>query len=289
MKNITKTIPVDAVLIDLLSDSSYAIEHIPGAENFCVYELAFLNKIQIAYPDKDQVFCVYGWNDTTEETNRAYTLLTGEGYTKVFVLEGGLEVWIALGKDTEGTGEVPKLDGEYILNPTQSVVEWTGRKVGKKHVGSIMIKEGSFHFKDDMLTSAEIVFDMYSIVDKDLVEYRDVLEGHLRSDDFFSIILFPETKLKISSADKLPEVESKPNYSIRALVTLRDITEEIEFTAFVHERNGGMVLNTHFDIDRTRWGVTYGSAKYFSRLGTHAVDDTVSFDLILFGEKRKAL
>jgi polyisoprenoid-binding protein YceI len=286
MKNVTKIIPDGAVLIDLLSDSSFAIEHIVGAKNFCVYELAFLNKILTAYPDKAIVFCVYGWNDTTEEVGRAHKILTEAGYANLFVLEGGLETWIASGKKTEGSGQIPILDGEYTLNPSTSIVEWTGRKVGKKHVGSILITEGIFNFKNDILVSGTIVFDMYSIVDKDLTEYRDVLEGHLKSDDFFSIATFSETTLKISTAQKLPAVESKPNYNIKAMVTIRDISEEIECNAFVHERGGNMVLNTHFDIDRTRWGVKYGSAKYFSRLGTHAVDDAISFDLILFGEKR---
>ena len=38
-------------------------------------------------------------------------------------------------------------------------------------------------------------------------------------------------------------------------------------------------MESHFDIDRTRWGITYGSPRFFERLGMHLVFDLISIQL----------
>jgi hypothetical protein len=35
----------------------------------------------------------------------------------------------------------------------------------------------------------------------------------------------------------------------------------------------------NFDLDRTRWGVIYGSARFFKHLSYHIVYDLISIDL----------
>jgi len=39
------------------------------------------------------------------------------------------------------------------------------------------------------------------------------------------------------------------------------------------------VLEAHFDIDRTRWNVIYGSTRFFEHLGMHKVFDLLSFQI----------
>ena len=41
----------------------------------------------------------------------------------------------------------------------------------------------------------------------------------------------------------------------------------------------GLAAEAHFDIDRTRWGVIYGSARFFEYLGMHLVFDLISFQV----------
>ena len=45
------------------------------------------------------------------------------------------------------------------------------------------------------------------------------------------------------------------------------------------EQCGEVIIESHFDIDRTRWGITYGSARFFERLGMHLVFDLISIQL----------
>jgi hypothetical protein len=42
-----------------------------------------------------------------------------------------------------------------------------------------------------------------------------------------------------------------------------------------------MTIEAHFDIDRTRWKVIYGSARFFEHLGMHLVFDPISIQIYL--------
>jgi len=47
---------------------------------------------------------------------------------------------------------------------------------------------------------------------------------------------------------------------------------------------------THFDMDRTRWGVIYGSSRFFEHLGMHLVFDLISFQIrLVFEEKEQTI
>lgn len=287
MEKTTRTIPKDAILIDVLSDSSFDEEHIKGARNFCVYEIAFLDKIQAAFPDKNQALCIYGWSDKTGEAKRAYYLLSKAGYNNVAILGGGLKAWKADGNKTEKESKLVMLEGDFVINPKESFVEWTGRKIGRKHVGTVSVKEGVFYLAANDFEGGEVILDMKSISDKDLEgEERQTLVNHLKSEDFFHVEEFPEAKLEFLEAEELLSVASKPNFSVRAVLTIKDIAKEISFEAFIHQKEGRVFLNAHFDIDRSDWDVRYGSEKFFSRLGIHIVDDMISFDLNLVAEKK---
>ena len=62
-------------------------------------------------------------------------------------------------------------------------------------------------------------------------------------------------------------------------MTLRDRTEPIQFVAAVWPKGDQIALQANFDIDRTRWGVNYGSAKLYERLGMHLVNDLVTLQI----------
>ena len=45
--------------------------------------------------------------------------------------------------------------------------------------------------------------------------------------------------------------------------------------------DGLLAADAHFDIDRTRWNVLYGSGKFYEKLGKHLVSDDISLALKL--------
>ena len=76
-----------------------------------------------------------------------------------------------------------------------------------------------------------------------------------------------------------------------ALEALRGISAEQSFPAtIVPTEEGRIAAEAHFDIDRTRWGAIYGSAKFFEHLGMHLVFDQISLQLrIITRSTRKGL
>ena len=41
----------------------------------------------------------------------------------------------------------------------------------------------------------------------------------------------------------------------------------------------GLAAEAHFDIDRPRWNIIYGSTRFFEHLGMHLVFDLISIQL----------
>lgn len=286
MKKIVKDIPKACFLIDILSDSSFAREHIKGATNFSVYEIAFIDKVKEAIPDESQTICVYGWSDKTEEAKRAKQLLENAGYKNVYILAGGLEKWKAENRETKKGDGNGILDGDFLIDPKESTIEWVGRNIGKTHRGTVNVRRGNVYFDKGILLEGQVVLNMQSIRNVDLeIDYREYLEGHLKGEDFFDVINFPEAKINIVEVRMVDSIKSRPNYDIKAKLTLKGVEREVTFPAFVHEKDDKMTLNAHFDIDRTLWGVKYGSEKFFSKLGIHVIDDMISLDITLFGKK----
>ena len=279
-----KDVPRDGIIIDVLSDKSYSIEHIKGAKNFCVYELAFADKIKGAFSPEDHLY-IYGYSSSTGESERAYSILASIGFGNVYVIEGGLLEWKKQGLDTESkpTGS---LDGVFVaLDETR--IEWTGRNIGNKHNGKVNIKRGEVVFEDNKLKKGEIAIDMNSIANNDLSgEMNTFLVNHLKSSDFFEVSKYPEATLKFVKAEEINDYESMPNYNISAELAIKDITNIISFPAYVHEKEAQPFINAHFDIDRIKWNVMYGSEKFFAKLGMHIISDLISFDIIALFKRK---
>ncbi|MFT7544420.1 MAG: polyisoprenoid-binding protein YceI [Gammaproteobacteria bacterium] len=157
------------------------------------------------------------------------------------------------------------------VKANESVVNWTGKKVTGEHSGTIQIKSGLLGFdKDGMLTQGEVTMDMSTIVCTDLEgESKGKLEGHLSSEDFFGTEKFPSAKLVFTEVKK-GEGEM---LMINGEITIKDITESISFEV---EMKDGMAI-ADIVIDRTKFGVKYGSGSFFEDLGDKTIYD--DFDL----------
>ena len=101
------------------------------------------------------------------------------------------------------------------------------------------------------------------------------------SDDFFHVEKFPRATFTINQGTPEPEAYvSYPNYKIQGTLELRGMKAEQSFTATVAITADNLLsLEAHFDIDRTRWNVIYGSARYFEHLGMHLVFGPISIQM----------
>ncbi|MEZ4742955.1 MAG: YceI family protein [Bdellovibrionota bacterium] len=167
-----------------------------------------------------------------------------------------------------------------VLNTT-SKVSWEGSKViGSKHHGTLKVKDGSIVFEKQVPTSAVVVVDMTSIVNTDLTDpkWNAKLVGHLKSDDFFSVKKFPESKLDIKTFEKI----TAEKYRLKGELTIKGITKPVELTATTVKKDGAVVtINSELVFDRTDFSIKYGSGKFFQNLGDKMISDMVKVNVSL--------
>ena len=152
------------------------------------------------------------------------------------------------------------------INTDQSSIEWIGKKVTGKHNGTIGVKSGSLEFANGAPIGGEFVIDMTSLAVTDLKagKGKEKLEGHLASDDFFSISDHPTAKLSITEVMK----QEGNTYKFIADLTIKGITQPLTFTATID----GNTAMADIAVDRTLYDVKYGSTK-FGALADKAIYD----------------
>lgn len=152
----------------------------------------------------------------------------------------------------------------------RSTITWTGKKVTGEHSGIVNFKEGMLVFKGKKLTGGSFIVDMTSLSNTDQTgDGKKKLEGHLHSADFFNTAEFKTAKLVFKTIG-----EKKPGiYSITADLTVKGKTNPVKFDLTL---KGGKA-STEFSVDRTKYGIQYGSGTFFSDLGDRTIYD--EFDI----------
>ncbi len=165
----------------------------------------------------------------------------------------------------------------YAVDTGQSSVTWKGYKVTGSHTGNINIQNGSLDFDNGQLTGGQFTIDMASITCTDLDGgYKDKLEGHLKSADFFGVDEHPTAAFAIT---KVVSRGTPGDYKITGNLTIKNITKEIRFLANVQESANGAVATADIKVDRSDFNVRYGSGSFFDNLGDKTIYD--EFDLTI--------
>ena len=155
------------------------------------------------------------------------------------------------------------------VDTEQSIINWVGHKVTGQHEGTITLQEGVLEFNEKQLTGGNFVMDMTSINTTDLEgDYKNKLDGHLKADDFFGVEKHKKATLVFTSITK-----NEANYAVVGDLTIKGITNKINFDLTVSDNTA----TTTFQIDRTKYGIKYGSASFFDGLKDKAIYN--EFDL----------
>jgi polyisoprenoid-binding protein YceI len=217
--------------------------------------------------------------------------MTRAGYSAVYGLEGGIEAWRKAGNPCEGnlidqaadaqtTLSLP--DATYVVDNDLSTIKWEGRNPTTSHFGTVDISQGDICVTNSQITG-KIEIDMNSIHNLNLEgdELQPVLEAHLKSDDFFFTSMFPKAVLTLEEVTPLePLWQTTPNFHVKGELNLRGVTAALEFDMTANLADADqLLLEAHFDLDRTRWNIIYGSTRFFEHLGMHKVFDLISIQL----------
>jgi polyisoprenoid-binding protein YceI len=186
-------------------------------------------------------------------------------------------------------GQIPEEVDVYVVNTSQSNVEWEGRKItGSGHNGTIAVKSGELYSYEGQLLGGHIVIDMTRIAVLDIQDpgSNARLKGHLESDDFFSVATYPEARLDIASFEPLGDVAAGiPNYRVSGNLTIKGITHGISFNAIIHQSDERIHSSAAFDFDRSKYEVRFGSGRFFENLGDNLILDAIDLSVDLVASK----
>jgi len=163
----------------------------------------------------------------------------------------------------------------YSVDSDNSVLKWTGKKVGGAHYGNIKIESGNFEVINGKFVSGTFNLDMTSISCTDLEDagYNAKLVGHLKSDDFFGVNNYPTATLKILNSSEFTDGKAK----VKADLTIKGKTQPIEFDVTQKGNNFAATIT----VDRSKFNVKYGSSSFFQGLGDKVIYDDFMLDVNL--------
>ncbi|WP_299679943.1 YceI family protein [uncultured Tenacibaculum sp.] len=157
------------------------------------------------------------------------------------------------------------------INISESNVEWKAYKVTGSHKGIVNIKSGYLSFDDGKLSDGSITIDMTTINTTDLTgEYKNKLDGHLKSGDFFSVEKYNTSTLDFTKV----KVKGKNAYEVTGKLTIKGITKSVKFLISIY----GNKATASLKVDRTKYDIKYGSSSFFDNLKDKAIYD--EFDLV---------
>lgn len=148
---------------------------------------------------------------------------------------------------------------ELTVNTSESRVEWLGKKVSGQHHGTVDVSSGTLLVSGDQLTGGQFTIDLNTITNLDMEgEYKEKLEAHLKSDDFFDVDNHPEATFEITSVE---EGSEEGVITVSGNLTIRGTSKNITFDAQVSELSETAArISADFNIAREDWGVNYAGA-----------------------------
>lgn len=190
-------------------------------------------------------------------------------------------------KEAEGEKEVATATtaaSVYKVDTTKSMINWVGKKPTGTHMGTISLSEGFASVTDKNIEAGTFVIDMNSISSTDLEgKAKDNLDAHLKGTvegkegDFFNVNNYPSGAFSITKAEG-----ENGKVMVSGNLTLLDKTNNVTFPATVSFLGNTMSLKSDsFKIDRTQWGINYGSKSIFDNLGDKFINDEIELTIEL--------
>ena len=176
---------------------------------------------------------------------------------------------------TQQAQGVATADNIYNIETAQSQITWTGREVSTSyHYGTLDFVSGNFEISNGAIVNGEFIVDMTSINNQDMEgDSKARLEGHLKSDDFFSVESYPTAAISINSS----ELISDGKWNVSADLSIKGFTHPVNFEMI--SLDDGWSANLVFD--RSKYDVRFRSGSFFENLGDKLIYDDIELSINL--------
>ena len=120
-----------------------------------------------------------------------------------------------------------------------------------------------------------------TVTDLDQNSGKESLESHLKGTvegkegDFFNVMQYPTATFEVTGVAALAG-----KMMMSGNLTMLSISQNISFPVQVTSQdNMVQVKSETFTIDRTKWGINYGSKSIFDNLGDKFIDDDMEITI----------
>jgi polyisoprenoid-binding protein YceI len=154
-------------------------------------------------------------------------------------------------------------------------ITWTGSEITTKaHTGSLKFSSASLSLDDINKPRGVFTVDMTSLTNEDMTgDYKNKLEGHLKSDDFFSVDKHPKAVLIITKVNS----QKKNSYGLTGDLTIKGITHPVDFNLTVYNDR----VESNLTFDRSKYDVQFRSGSFFENLGDKLILDDITLEITL--------
>ncbi|MCG2611141.1 YceI family protein [Flavobacterium sp. SM15] len=169
---------------------------------------------------------------------------------------------------------------EYNADIKASVINWGGSKPGGKHRGTINLQDGVITVKDNKVVGGKFTINMSTITVTDLKadDGKEDLEAHLKGtgdkagqDHFFNIQKYPTGLFVINKVE-----DEKGKTIVYGNLSLKNITKAVNFPAIISVSDKTVSIESDtLVLNRTYWGVNYGSKSIFDNLKDKFINDEI--------------
>ncbi|HLG04429.1 MAG TPA: YceI family protein [Bacteroidia bacterium] len=177
----------------------------------------------------------------------------------------------------------------YTVDTADSHVRFIGYGVGKNHPGRFKVQSGNVAVQNDRITGGNFIINIRGMeIEQKESKYQEKLRPHLLSGDFFDAEKFGTAKFEITGVqpykpgDKDSSIVQGANFNVSGNLTIKDVTRNIAFPAFIEMDENKLKAKADFDIDRTQWRINYGNDK---TLGDSFISEKVNIELDLVASK----
>ena len=165
----------------------------------------------------------------------------------------------------------------YTVDTERSTIDWSAKKVGGGHKGTVKITSGNLVSNGKSLTKGSFLINMSSITSDNAR-----VTTHLKSDDFFSAEKNPNAKFEITKVTGA----GADRVNIAGILTIKGISHPITFPATVKtQKNIVVAVANGIRVDRTKYDIKFRSKTFFSEIGDKAIDDEFELNINLVAKK----
>jgi len=185
----------------------------------------------------------------------------------------------AIGLAVSSFGQIA--NGNYLVDYNKSTIKWKATKVtGSGHEGNVKVSSGIIRISNDGKTLAsKMKVDMNSIVCTDISDAGTNANflNHLKGEDFFNTVKFPEANFEVTKFD---------GKKVYGKITIKGISKEVSFEANMSSANNQLTIKGNLTIDRTQFGIKYGSSSFTDNLGDKAINNDFTLALNIIANKK---